>query len=97
MEYRIIVEDSKIKPEIKIKKELNQLGAQKIPFLFVIDFTINDFYLAPLAQLEPQIFFVIDDKSNLTDFYNFYYHVHFFPNPFPLSSPSFTLKKNRSV
>jgi hypothetical protein len=59
----------------------------------VIDFTINNFYLAPLAHLEPQIFFVIDEKSNLTDFYNYYYRIHCFSNTFP--SPSFTLKKNR--
>lgn len=61
----------------------------------MIDFTINNFYLAPLADLEPQIFFVIDEKSNLTNFYDFYYRVRFFSNTFP--SPSLTVKKNRLV
>ncbi len=48
-----------------MKNRLNQLGKQKIPFLFVIDFDVQHFYIAPLDQLDKQIFFEIDGFSNV--------------------------------
>jgi para-aminobenzoate synthetase component 1 len=48
-----------------MKNLLNQLGKQKIPFLFVIDFDVQHFYIAPLDQLDKQIFFEIDGFSKV--------------------------------
>jgi para-aminobenzoate synthetase component I len=47
--------------------EFNQLGQNKIPFLFVIDFEIKNFYLAPLEKLSiNQIFFSLNGYTNIT-------------------------------
>jgi len=56
------------KPELlsSISERLNQLGGEKIPFLFVIDFAIKQAYISPLAHLENDIFFAVDGFSNLT-------------------------------
>ena len=43
---------------------LNQLGSEKVPFLFLTDFDIKHFYVKPLAQVENDIFFSIDNFSN---------------------------------
>jgi para-aminobenzoate synthetase component 1 len=51
-----------------MKNRLNQLGKQKKPFLFVIDFDVQHFYVAPLEQLDKQIFFEIDGFSNINTF-----------------------------
>jgi hypothetical protein len=66
-----------------MKNQLNQLGKTKIPFLFVIDFEVKNFYLAPLDNQDNHIFFSIDGFSNVT-------------NPHQLTS-SFYLKKKRLV
>lgn len=49
-----------------MKNHLNQLGKKKIPFLFIIDFDVKNFYFAPLDKLDNQIFFSIDGYSNVT-------------------------------
>ena len=49
--------------------KLNNLGKNKTPFLFIIDFEINNFYIAPLATLAPNIFFSIDEFSNISHSY----------------------------
>jgi len=49
-----------------MRNTLNQLGKEKTPFLFVIDFDIDHFYIAPLAKLDKHIFFAIDGFSNLS-------------------------------
>jgi len=54
-----------------MRNKLNQLGKAKIPFLFVIDFEINNFYIAPLDKLDNQIFFSIDGFSNVNSRDNF--------------------------
>jgi para-aminobenzoate synthetase component 1 len=48
-----------------MKNSLNQLGKKKIPFLFIIDFDLKNFYIAPLDKLDNQIFFSIDGFSNV--------------------------------
>ncbi len=48
------------------RTKLNQLGKQKIPFLFVIDFNLTDLYVEPLDQLPNDILFSIDGFSNFT-------------------------------
>jgi para-aminobenzoate synthetase component 1 len=48
-----------------MKNQLNQLGKAKIPFLFIIDFEIKKFYLAPLDNQDNNIFFSIDGFSNV--------------------------------
>ncbi len=48
-----------------MKNRLNQLGKKKIPFLFIIDFDVKNFYIAPLGNLDSQIFFSIDGFSNI--------------------------------
>ena len=48
-----------------MKNQLNQLGIAKIPFLFIIDFEIKNFYIAPLDKLDHHIWFSIDGFSNV--------------------------------
>lgn len=48
-----------------MKAILNQLGKQKIPFLFVIDFDVKNYYIAPIDQLDPNIYFNIGNFSNI--------------------------------
>jgi para-aminobenzoate synthetase component I len=67
--------------------QLNQLGQNKIPFLFVIDFEVKNFYIAPLDELDPQILFSINGFSNLTP-------THYAKNKIP---HHFQLKKKQSV
>lgn len=50
--------------EKAISDQLNQLGQEKRPFLFIIDFDRHHFYIAPLDQLNDQIFFSIAGFSN---------------------------------
>jgi para-aminobenzoate synthetase component 1 len=50
----------------KLRSQLNQLGNEKNPFLFIIDFEVKKFYLAPLNKLDTNIFFAIDGFSNVT-------------------------------
>lgn len=49
---------------IDYKNQLNQLGSNRIPFLFVIDFAVEDFYIAPLTELDNDILFSIDGFNN---------------------------------
>ncbi|MDM8565206.1 aminodeoxychorismate synthase component I [Candidatus Halobeggiatoa sp. HSG11] len=51
------------------KKQLNKLGTKKIPFLFIIDFETENFYVTPFTQLEPNILFSIDKLTNIN-------HIH---------------------
>ncbi len=48
--------------------QLNQLGQNKIPFLFVIDFEVKNFYIAPFDKLDSQILFSINGFSNATQY-----------------------------
>jgi len=48
-----------------MKNRLNQLGKQKIPFLFVIDFDVQHFYVAPLDKLDRHILFSMAGFSNV--------------------------------
>ncbi len=61
----------------KMKNRLNQLGKEKTPFLFVIDFDVNQFDIAPLNKLDNPILFSIDGFSNVTP----NYQLKNFPNP----------------
>ncbi|MDM8568413.1 aminodeoxychorismate synthase component I [Thiotrichales bacterium HSG1] len=45
------------------KKRLNELGSKKIPFLFVIDFEVEKFYITPFVQSD--ILFSIDGFTNV--------------------------------
>jgi para-aminobenzoate synthetase component 1 len=47
-----------------MKYQLNELGRQRIPFLFIIDFDIQNAYIAPLASLDNFIYFSIDGFTN---------------------------------
>jgi para-aminobenzoate synthetase component 1 len=47
-----------------LKNILNQLGKQKTPFLFIIDFEVKNYYIKPLDQLDHNIYFNIDGFSN---------------------------------
>jgi len=64
-----------------MKNQLNQLGKAKIPFLFVIDFEVKNFYFAPLDNQDNNTLFSIDGFSNVI-------------SPHQLTS-SFYLKKKR--
>jgi len=68
--------------------QLNHLGQKKIPFFFVIDFDVKNFYIAPFEQLEHQIFFSLNGYSNITSNIQV-------KNVF--STPSFQLKKKPSA
>jgi para-aminobenzoate synthetase component 1 len=48
-----------------LKNTLNKLGKQKIPFLFIIDFDVKNYYIAPLDQLDNNIYFNIGNFSNI--------------------------------
>ena len=63
--------------------QLNQLGQNKIPFLFVIDFEVNNFYIAPFDKLDRHILFSINGFSNIKP-------IHHAKNKIP---QSFQLKK----
>ncbi|MEZ5671914.1 MAG: aminodeoxychorismate synthase component I [Thiotrichaceae bacterium] len=45
--------------------QLNELGQQRIPFFFVINFACNNFYLQPLAELSNEVFFDFDGFQHL--------------------------------
>ena len=49
-----------------MKYQLNELGRQRIPFLFIIDFDVQNVYIAPLASLDNSVYFSIDGFTNLT-------------------------------
>jgi hypothetical protein len=73
--------------------QLNQLGMQKIPFLFIIDFDMKKYSITPLNQLNRNILYSIDGFSNVTA--NTYLKK---PNPFlkkkPLALPNTELLLN---
>ena len=49
-----------------MRNQLNQLGQKRIPFLFIIDFDVKNFYVSQLDKLDHQIFFSLDGLSNVT-------------------------------
>ena len=52
---------------MNIKEQLNFLGAKKEPFLFIIDFDINNFEIIPLSSLTDDICFQMDkDSQNIS-------------------------------
>ena len=44
--------------------QLNELGRQRIPLLFIIDFDVKNAYIAPLANLDNSIYFSIAGLTN---------------------------------
>jgi len=48
-----------------MRNKLNQLGKQKKPFLFIIDFDVKKYSITPLNQLNNNIFYSIDGFSNV--------------------------------
>ena len=46
--------------------QLNELGRQRIPLLFIIDFNVQNAYIAPLANLDNAIYFSIAGFANFT-------------------------------
>ncbi|MCK5876833.1 MAG: chorismate-binding protein, partial [Candidatus Marithrix sp.] len=48
---------------INCKKQLNKLGTEKVPFLFVIDFEVENFHIIPFTQ--PGVLFSIDGFTNV--------------------------------
>jgi para-aminobenzoate synthetase component 1 len=46
--------------------QLNELGRQRIPLLFIIDFDVQNAYIAPLANLDNAIYFSIAGFTNFT-------------------------------
>jgi len=49
-----------------MKYQLNELGRQRIPLLFIIDFAVQNAYIAPLASLDNSIYFSIAGFTNFT-------------------------------
>jgi len=47
-----------------MKEEFNSLGRKKIPFFFVIDFALKNYYIEPLETLSKDIFFKTEKFSN---------------------------------
>ncbi|MCK5715942.1 MAG: aminodeoxychorismate synthase component I [Thiomargarita sp.] len=45
--------------------QLNQFGQKKIPFLFIIDFELKNYYVSRLDQIDKHIFFSIDGMTNI--------------------------------
>lgn len=56
--------------------ELNRLGAERIPFLFILSFDKKQIFISPLDELDDDIFYKVDTMRNfdpkpLTKKYNF--------------------------
>jgi len=49
-----------------VRKILNELGKLRIPFLFIIDFNVENSYIVPLNELKNDVFFSIAGFSNMT-------------------------------
>lgn len=49
-----------------MKYQLNELGRRRIPLLFIIDFAVQNAYIAPLASLDNSIYFSIAGFTNFT-------------------------------
>ncbi len=49
-----------------MRKILNELGKLRIPFLFIIDFNVENSYIVPLNELKNDVFFSIAGFSNMT-------------------------------
>ncbi|OQW95378.1 MAG: aminodeoxychorismate synthase component I [Beggiatoa sp. IS2] len=64
-----------------MKDTLNEWGNAKIPFFFMIDFAVKNFYISPFSTLDDDIFFVLDEFS------------HFFPKKPPKNPCHNTLLK----
>jgi para-aminobenzoate synthetase component 1 len=47
-------------------EQLNQLGKEKIPFFFAIDFDLTNYYIAPLHQMNHDILFSMAGVCNFT-------------------------------
>ena len=47
-----------------LREKLNYFGKLKVPFLFVIDFEIKNFYVEPLLHAEKDVLFIVDGFSN---------------------------------
>ncbi|MBE9563470.1 MAG: aminodeoxychorismate synthase component I, partial [Proteobacteria bacterium] len=54
------------------KKQLNELGTKKTPFLFVIDFEVENFFITPFTKLQPDILFSVDNFTNINQSYQNY-------------------------
>jgi len=52
--------------ENSVRKILNELGKLRIPFLFIIDFNVENSYIVPLNELKNDVFFSIAGFSNMT-------------------------------
>ncbi len=48
-----------------MRNKLNQLGKQKTPFLFIIDFDLKNYSITPLYQINNNILYSIDGFSNI--------------------------------
>lgn len=48
-----------------MKKILNEWGNARIPFFFMIDFAVKNFYISPLNCIDDDIFFILDQFSHL--------------------------------
>ncbi len=48
-----------------MQHQLNELGRQRVPLLFIIDFDVQNAYIAPLANLDNTIYFSIAGFTNL--------------------------------
>jgi len=44
--------------------ELNRLGKSRTPLLFVIDYDMKNYYISPLCNLDPDIRYSIDKRSD---------------------------------
>jgi len=51
---------------VSMKDYLNQLGSQRIPFLFVIDFDKRCYYVSPIQTIDDNIFFNFNGFTNFT-------------------------------
>ncbi len=51
---------------VSMKDYLNQLGSQRIPFLFIIDFDKQRYYVSPIQTIDDDIFFNLNGFANFT-------------------------------
>ncbi len=64
--------------------KMNQLGKEKSPFIFILDFELKNPIILKLGQIPNDIYYKFNDIKNYTLFGTQSKPLHFLPNPMPI-------------
>lgn len=64
--------------------KMNQLGKEKSPFIFILDFELKNPVILKLGQIPNDIYYKFNDIKNYTLFGTQSKPLHFLPNPMPI-------------